>query len=95
MTEQAWTNDVGSTVMRDIMTALIAVYLVTVGIFLLAVGDEMQFVLLGALLPSFVAGPFVGLLISLGRYLSAQGHGPATVSSIAAPPTVEHTSHAA
>lgn len=95
MTEQAWTDDVASTVMRDIVIALVVIYLVTVGIFLLAIGDRMQIVLLGSLLPAAVAGPFVGLLISLGRYLSSQGHGTAAVSSMPAPPTVEHTSHAA
>ena len=57
-------------IMRDVVAGLVGAYLVTAAICLLALGADMKVVLVGSLLPALFAGPFVGILHSLRRFMA-------------------------
>lgn len=77
--------------MRDVATGLAGAYATTVTICLLALGADMKIALVGSLLPALFAGPFVGILLSLRRYMAEQAVANekawdrATVHSLPAP----------
>lgn len=75
--------DTAGNIMRDVVVGLVSAYVLTVTICLLALGAEMKVALVGSLLPALFAGPFVGILLSLRRFMADQAAGAAAAWDVA------------
>lgn len=64
--------DVVGNVMRDVAVGLVGAYICTVTICLLGMGADLKIALVGSLLPALFSGPFVGILLSLRRFMADQ-----------------------
>ena len=101
MDPQPVATDAAGNIMRDVAAGLVAAYVVTVALCLLALGAEMKVALVGSLLPALFAGPFIGILLSLRRFLvdqaatEAEAWDLATVHSLPTPAPSKPTMTAA
>lgn len=86
-------EDVGARVIRDATIGLVAAYVVTVGICLLALDGDWKVSLIGSLLPAGFAGPFVGILLTLRRYLAEHAEVPRAHGVLVAGPTHVQSDH--